>query len=507
MRVVFLNTGVNALISILNILLTFVTRTIFISFLGEKFLGLNGLFSSLLSMLSLAELGIGTSIVYFLYKPLAINDKAMVSQLMLLYKKIYSIIGGTVFLIGISVIPFLPLILGANMQLGNVTLYYFLFLLNSVGSYFFTYNRSLLIADQKGYIVTLNDFIFRVVLQIIQIVILIYTGNFAYYLISQVITTIAGNITITKIATKKYPYTKHTDRITSLETDFYSKFKKNIFGNFANKLGNVVVNGTDNIFLTVYVSLGAVGIYSNYVMIIGSVQSVLMSVSNSLTATIGNIAALDKGNEGYVAFQRHQFMNSSLAYFTAVTMFVAINPFIHLWIGEKYLLSNGVVLLIIVNYYINRLRNTGNVFIDAYGLAWQQKYKPFVEAGLNIILSVVFLLVFKLGIVGVILSTLLTSLFFATIYEAYIVFAHGLKVPIRKYAMMYGNSLLMFLIALSAITLITKWFDNNYSFRMTWLFLVFEMITTFLISLLVYLLWNVKNKNFEFVVQRLKRGR
>ena len=188
-----MNSSISTLVFFLKLIMQFVVRTFFIRYLGVTYLGLNGLFTNVLSILSLAELGIGTSIVYSMYKPIAVGDKEEINALMDLYKKAYHFIGVGVAVIGVSIIPLFPYISGDYSISNQFILYYLLYLSNSVLSYFFTYKRSLLIAHQRTYIVNLNDFIFLLLSNVFQIYLLIHYKSFSLYLIVQLVFTLLGN--------------------------------------------------------------------------------------------------------------------------------------------------------------------------------------------------------------------------------------------------------------------------------------------------------------------------
>ncbi|EMF0473623.1 transporter, partial [Enterococcus faecium] len=232
-------------IYILRIVIQFVGRSFFIYFLGAKYLGLNGLFTNILSFLSLAELGIGSSIIYSLYKPLAQKDESKVKALMNLYKKTYEFIGIFIGIVGVLIIPLLPLFIKNSTDIPHMYRYYVLFLLNSVLSYFFTYKRSLAIADQKNYLVAINDFAFLFFMNIVQVIALYFYSNFTLFLIVQILFTLFSNINISRTVDKRYSYLKEKD-VISLDKQTKDEVKKNVIGNMSSKIGGVIVMGTDN---------------------------------------------------------------------------------------------------------------------------------------------------------------------------------------------------------------------------------------------------------------------
>lgn len=503
-----LNMGVGGITTVLKMILSFVVRTVFIYVLGVKILGLNGLLISILTALSLAELGIGSAIVYSLYRPVAQHEWPIVKAIMHLYRKIYRALAIIVLALGLILLPFLPRIVG-NHAVDNYELYYLMFLLNSSLSYLLTYNRSLMIAHQRNYVVSLVDFSAYFLTAVLQIVMLYIFHSYAIYLIVQIIFTLVGNICLTVFVHKDYGKNLLNAEKITIPKDIVDKLRKNVIGTFANKVGDVVVNGTDNILIATFISLSAVGIYSNYQLIILAVQSLLLSISSAMTSSIGNFAALNHGSKGLKLFNSHQFMNYTLTFFSSAFLFALLPTFIELWIGDKFLLPLGTTLILVINFVINRQRNSGNVFIDAYGLAYEQKLKPVLEAVFNLGLSIIFLMVFHLGIFGILLATTLTSLFIATTYEAHVVFKHGLLTPISIFYKRYLQFVFEIILNLTIVGLtITLLFKKVHPAT------IFEIISIFFltggISVIVYLLFNFRKEEFisfkSMISQKFNRG-
>jgi O-antigen/teichoic acid export membrane protein len=428
-----LNANVSAFFYILGIVVAFLGRKVFIETLGSEYLGLSGLFTSMIYMLSLTELGVGTSIIYALYKPLATGDHAQVKALMKLFQKIYMYIGITVGIIGTIIIPFLPFIT-KNIDLDtDVKFYFILFLINSVVSYFFTYNRSLLSADQRNYIIVIVDFvIFRVLVFIIQIVILLTIHSFATYIIIQILGTVSANLCLTYIVKKKYSYLNKLES-TNIHPQVINNIKKNTIGNVLSKLAAVIVTSTDNMLIAAFVNINAVGLLVNYTLITESLWSFVRQIFDSITGSIGIHGITSNYEERWKVYKRVLFVAFSLVYVLGVGLIVCINPFISIWIGNKYLLPGLTVLLIIANMLMKIYRITNLKFIDAYGLAWHLKAKPIVEIILNIFLSFLFLAKFKLGINGVLLGNIISSVATVLWWEAYGVYRWALNQSFKKF--------------------------------------------------------------------------
>jgi hypothetical protein len=416
--------------------LSFINRTFFIYFLNVTYLGVSGLFSNILSMLSLAELGIGTAIIYKLYKPLAEKDTKQIQALMNFYKNAYQVIGCIIFIVGMSLIPFLDTIVGKHEDIPYFTFLYVLYLINSASSYFFTYKRSILSADQKEYINSLNRLVFIIIQNIVQFWVLLITRQFIAYLIVTIICTIASNLRISYICNKMYPYLRnnkeHMDRAE--KKDLY----KYVFAQTCHQIGGVVVNGTDNVLITTLVDNGLlnVGIYSNYNMILGVLKSFINSIFNSAVASVGNLNVSGDSRKSKEIFNQMFFLNYLFYGFTTVCFFNLAQFFVKLWIGEKFLLAEMVLLVVVVNYYLSGMRQSCIIYNTTLGLFWNDRYKPLFEAAINLVASI--FLIKKFGMIGVFLGTVVSNLSTNVWVEPYLLYKYGFKQKLRDYFLRYG---------------------------------------------------------------------
>jgi len=289
-----LNTIKNMYVSLifhsLNIVLTFVCRTVFIKLLATEYLGLSGLFTNILSVLSLSELGIGNAIIINLYKPLAEKNENAICKYMNFYCRAYRVIGCFILLFGLVSMPFLEHMVKTSVEIPNIELIYFLFVTNSAVSYFCAYKRTILTADQKEYINTVNRNVFLIIQNIFQIIVLILTNSYVLYVCVMVLCTILSNIRIMSIANKKYPYL-NTNK-TKLNSDEIKELIKSLKAILYHKAGNTILNSTDNIIISVILGVYWVGLYSNYSMIIGVVTTFALIVFSACSASIGNFSAV-----------------------------------------------------------------------------------------------------------------------------------------------------------------------------------------------------------------------
>lgn len=403
----------------------FAARKIFVLRLGEDYLGLNGLFSNLLSMLSLAELGFGTSIIFSLYHPVAHKDREKIKSLMQLYRRAYKLVGGFVIAAGVSLTPFLSFFVKEMPQgIPYIEIIYILNVLNSGISYFFIYKASLLFADQKKYIENRITVAVKLISIAFQTVTLIFTGSYLLYLGIMLISTIVQNIWISYKADSLYPFLKEKN-VRPLEQADLVTIKRNVGAMVFHKFGHVAVFSTDSILMAKFVSVAAVGLYSNYMLIRKTLLAVIEPVFVSLAASLGNLNACETEEAKYKAFRRVNFFSGWIFGFICICLMNLYNPFIKLWLGENYLFSKEIVFLIVVNFYFYCMRMPVGNMKDVMGLFWNDRYKPIFEVALNFGASV--LLAAKTGISGVLLGTLISTILVPFWVEPVVLFHSGLK--------------------------------------------------------------------------------
>ena len=339
------------LFRILSMLTAFVVRTVFIKCLSNDYLSVNGLYSSILNMLSLAELGFSTAMVYSMYKPLAEKDYTKLSQIMRLYKRVYWIIGTVVLFIGLLIVPFLDVIIKNKPDIEGLTFYYLLFLFNSVLSYwFFAYMSSLLQADQRASVISNYSTVFNLIKTVIQIVLLLAFKNFTIYLIVQMLCTIFQNIAIAVRVKKDYPIFNNS------KEELPRQEKKRIFEDvkalMLQKISFKILNTSDSIIISAFVGLNWVGLLSNFIMIEEAIVAVLSQVTSAISASLGNLFVESDDETGYIMFKRVDFMNYWLYAFSAIALITLSNPFVKIWLGENYLLSNIAIVALFSRFFI-----------------------------------------------------------------------------------------------------------------------------------------------------------
>ncbi len=486
--------------SLLILLVSFANRTIFIHMLSEEYLGLNGLFSNILSFLSLAELGIGSAVNYALYKPLKDKNIEKIRSLMKLYRGLYIRIGCVVLVIGGLLTPFLSfLIKDMPKDIEYIYLYYIMFVINSGISYFYTYKRSLIICDQKEYISYVVSTVFRVLLTVFQIMVLFLSNSYLLYLVTMIVCTICENIVISRKANQLYPFImgKNIQDVSSAE-------KKEIFSNIYalifHKIGAVVVYSTDNIIISKYVGLAAVGLYSNYTLIINSINSILGKIFNTLVASVGDLMVDDDSSHSELVFERILFADMWLYGFTAICFLCFIQPFISLWIGDSYLLDMEVLFLYVCSYYITGMRKTVWIFKDAAGIYRQDRYKPVIEAVLNIIFSIP--LAVEFGVAGVLAGTIMSTMIMPFWFEGYVLFKECFRSRYRNYILRQGK----YAFVLFIISGITYFCCSFFSGKGLLSFVIKVMLCVAVSNLCLFLIYH-RTKEFKYYYNLIRQLR
>lgn len=429
-RATMKNSAASIVIQMVTIAVNFISRTILIKTLGEQYLGISGLFSNILNMLSLAELGIGTTITYWLYQPMANNDEKRLNVLMSVYARIYNVLGIFVLTIGLSLAPFLSFFMKETPDIPYLTLIYVLAVLNMASSYFFVYKSSLINVAQKNYIVNIVKFLFYFVNSIAQILILIFTKNYILYSISGIASSVLGNITVSLIAERMFPFLKNKidGRLTKEEK---TEIKKDVSAIFSHNIGSFVLTSTDNMVISKFIGVVEVGLYSNYTMIIHAIQSLLNLIFGSLTSSVGNLLNSVSKEKSYEVFKNIFFATCWLVGFCSVCLYVLFNPFITLWLGERYVFDNYVVFFIVLNFYLMFIRRPANTFKHCVGLFRNDRYKPFIESFINLVTSI--WLVNKMGIGGVFIGTAVSTILASLYVEPHILYKHFYKRSVLEY--------------------------------------------------------------------------
>ena len=419
----------------LNTLLGFVCRIVFVRCLADDYLGINGLFSNILSMLSLAELGIGSAIVYALYKPLAEQDEEKIASLMRYYAKAYRIIGCVVAIFGLLMIPFLDFVIQDPPQIKeNLYLIYVIFLFNSASGYFFSYRSSLLSAAQQNYLVVGTSYLFAVVQSIVQIVFLLLTRDYMSYLVIQSIGILGYNIAISWIASRKYPCITKKE-VAPLPVQERKELTGNIRALTVWKLSGLLVNNTDNIIITYFSGLATVGYSSNYTLFSGLLNTLLNQLFSGITASIGNFNATESSEKKLGLFRTINLTNFWLFGWAAIGIFLVSGDLVELCYGTHYVLPLSIPFVIALNFYMVGMQNAVWTFKNTLGLFRRGRYLLLLTAAINLTASIV--LGNYWGLFGILFATAIARGLTNTWYDPYAVFKYGLGISPKLYFKQY----------------------------------------------------------------------
>ncbi len=453
----------NALVGIFSqitvILLSFVSRSIFIRYLSTEYLGINGLFTNVLTVLSFAELGIGEALVYAMYKPMKEHDEVKLRQLMAVYKKAYRYIAITVGCIGIILSFFIKYLVAEKPDIPeNFQLIFMLYLLNTVFSYLLTYKKSILLVDQKRYVVSLYQQVFIVIQLVLQSILLFLTHQYYIYLAVQAACTILGNIAVAHYVNKEYPYLKNKYEV-QLEKGESQKIFSNVKALAISKIAGVVSNGSDNIVISKIIGLSTVGLASNYTLIINSVNGVFWSALSGVIGSIGNFNVDADVHQRRNIFNQLFLCSYWLYGFACICLMILINPFIKLWIGTSYLLPWPSIFALVLIIYIGGVNFPAYSFRTTLGYFNQVKYFFVASAVLNICLSI--FLGLKIGLVGVYLATSISRLFTSEIADGYYVYKYGLELNPWKYLVKYVAHFGLFLLNFEITNFVVAHIGND----------------------------------------------
>lgn len=485
--------------NIVSGLLRFILRTVFIRVLGVTILGLNGLFTNVLSILSLTELGISTAISFSLYKPLADKDSLKVAAYMNLYKKLYTWIAIIVSVIGMSLLPVMQYLIKdyniVKQEVPYINYIYIFFLLNTVITYLMAYKRTLISADQKEYKIKPIILLFETALTITQIIVLYITKNYMLYLTSQIIIKIVENIFINRYINKRYPeIIQNKDEKLSKEDT--SILKTNVKAMSVHKIGDVAIYSTDSLIISKFISIAMVGIYSNYVLIISVIKSFVGVIFTNLTSSLGNLIATEKDEKKEEIFNVINFLAFIMFSFSAVFLLILLNDFVSLWLGDSFVLPTNVTALLIIDLFLYGLRVPVSIVKASAGIYKQDAFVPVVGAIANLVVSIILGRI--MGLFGVILGTIIGTSILSFWYRPIIIYRLVFHTSSKKYFKNIFKYILVFGVNVSLVYIVSNYtisFTNNiYSF-------IYSLVVAFLIQVIVIYLVFRKKEEFKKLVE------
>lgn len=432
---------------IVSLVLSFVSRTVFVYYFGAQYLGLDGLFTDVLGLLSLADLGFGTAMVYSFYKPLAQKDHEKIAALTTFYRRVYWIIGTAVAVLGIAVYPLLPKLINLDTEIPHVTVYYFLALANVVLSYVCVYKTSVLTADQKGYMLSRLNMVVEMVSTAVRVLAVVLTRNYILYLSLGVAVSLLRNLLASARAQKEYPFLRKRVELSRAER---KGIMSTIGSVFLYKLFSVLMNATDNLLTSVMVGTVVVGYYSNYHMLQDKLAMLYTLIFTSMTASVGNLIVTEKAEKRYEVFDCQQSVSFIICAVVVPCYVILIGDFIRIWLGAEFVLNTATVVAIGLNMYLSCVLQPLWTYREATGLYRRTKFIMLLCAALNLVLSVIFGKLWALA--GILIASNVARLFTYIWYEPKVLFREYFgKSPAGYYGRLAGNLLLI--TAVSAVGL------------------------------------------------------
>lgn len=414
-----------------GILLPFVSRTVFVYTLGAEYLGLNSLFTSILSVLNLTELGMGSALVFSMYKPIAEDDKETICALLNLYKKVYRVIGCIILVCGLAIAPFIEFFIKGKTYPADINIYviYLMYLFNTCCSYFlFAYKISLLRAHQRGDITSKITMTLTLIQQILQMGLLIIFKNYYAYIFIQPLFVIISNLINAYKVNKLFP--EYCCKGT-INDELMADIKKKVIGLLSYKIYGVVFASVDTIVISKFLGLVTLAVYQNYNYIISAIIGFVSVFTASLTAGIGNSIATETKEKNYHDFKKIVFINGWIISWCSICLLCLFQHFMKLWMGDNLLFPFDTMVLMVLYFLLPRITTMSYVYREAAGLWWEDRFRPIVATVVNLILNIV--LVHIIGMNGVILSTLFCSIFINIPWGTSILFKQYFKRSPKEY--------------------------------------------------------------------------
>lgn len=482
---------ITALLSYFSTMIfTFITQALIIKILGIEYSGVNGLFTNILTMLSVAELGLSTTIIYKLYEPIANNNKNEITKWLNFYKICYRYVALFVLIIGLLIIPFVPSIIGENSIKDNIVVLYIIALLDTVFSYVMTYKRSILYADQKNYIINIIHICYVIFMNITQIALLFYTRNYVIFLIIKLIYRLLENVLINLYVDKYYSFiNKTSERISSFEKN---DFLKRIRAMFVQKVSFVINKGIDNIIISTYLGITAVGYYTNYNLIATTLCGIIFQIISGLSASVGNLLTEHNKEKNYYIYKNINYINSFLTGVSIVGFYSCIKNFIIVWLGNDYILGLSVVISFCIYIYSDSIRRSITIFKEAAGICKEDQIMYIIMALLNLITSLV--LGKLIGIPGVVIGTAISYLFLIFYSYPKYVFTKIFDINISNYYKQTVKYIIFIIISILVTNLIIKNIVINNSI----ISLIINATVSILITTIIFIVTSLKTNEFKY---------
>ena len=480
-----------------QVLMPFLMRTVMLKFMGEKYLGLNSLFGSVLWVLNLAELGVGSAMIYSMYQPIIDNDTKQICALLKLYRTYYRIIGLIIGVVGVAITPLVPKLISGEVPQG-ISLYvvYWLNLLCTVLSYWlFAYKNSLVMAHQRNDIISKVTFGTNTLQYLIQFAVIIFLQDYYIYLIVSIVTQVITNIVTAICATKMYPDYKPVGR---MENEQKKKINQRIKDLFTMKLGNAIVSSADSIVVSKFLGLTMVAIYNNYFYFLTAVWNIGRVVLSSCTAGIGNSLLVESEEKNYTDMKKFTFIMAWICGFCSTCLLCLFQPVMILWAGEELTLEFSAVIAFVIYFAVEQINQVFITYKDASGIWHEDRFRPLITALANLILSII--LVQFWGIYGVLLGTVLSEVLISMPWILHNIFSTMFKRSTKEYVL----KILYYVVVIAVVATITFLITDFIPGENIWYILLKGIVVT-IVSNILFLLVFCRLKEFSQVKELVFR--
>lgn len=484
-----LNSSFAAVSQFIILIFAFITRTVFIRILGPEYLGFDSLFTNVLSVLSIVDLGLGTALNFSLYKPIYEEDIEKVSAIIHYFKKTFTIMGVSLLLLSLCVTPFIGnLVNGSDNSIPYMQKVFLLYAILTFSSYFFTDVRTIFYAHQKNYKVLMFDFITKIFTKVLQVILLYIHPSYLWYLGIEILITCSLNVRLMIKAHNEY------SDIFNCRSKLNKDDKKRIFTDVKylsiSKIAAVGIGSTDSLIISKFIGTAVLGLYSNYFLILGSVQGLLASLLNGVVASLGNLFAEDESKKINRVFEQYNFISIQIATFFSIGMLVLLQPFITIWLGKAYLLEYSIIIVLTFNCYLGLISASINNVIIAKGLFKQELPIRILQVLIN--LSVSIALVIKLGLIGVFIGTTISSVI-SFILSIYMVVKAELKLDLNLFIKDEIKYLIISLIQLVFLSALL----NHILIESSIIYFVLKLLMIFIFFILSEVLIYRNNNNMK----------
>lgn len=493
------NTGWGAIQKVVMLIMPFVTRTALIKVLGVEYLGLSSLFTSILTLLSMAELGISSAIISVMYKPIAEKNTQLICALMGFYRKAYCFIGIITTITGLLLLPFLPKFINGSIPDGiNIIILYLIYLINNSLSYFlFAYKNCLFIAHQRN---DINSKIQTIVIffqNVLQLGLLLLFRNYYCFAIVIPICSVIINITTAYFASRHYPEYVCKGK---LNKEVKKELQKKVIGLLFGRISSTIRGSVDSLFISAFLGLEMVAIYSNYFYIVTAVVGIIMILENSLAASIGNSLVTETVEKNHNDFSKFTFYLQWIVSWCSICILCLEQPFMRLWVGEKFMLNNGMVVLCAVYLFVNCICLIRSIYTQALGMWWQLRYLSMADIFVNIFVN--FVLVKFCGVYGIIGATILDIVFVSIPWTTYYLFKDYFG---RQYYFKYLCSYIRYFLVMLIVGGITGIITSMIIIDSMIVELCVKSVLCIFVPNLLYLAVYRKNKHLRGIFGMLKK--